>query len=128
MVSDARRFEPLSQYAADLLEVLAEPDRLTVCCSLISGEQTIEALEKSLMMQREELLAAVDTLIAKDVLDQKIRDGQVLYRLADIQAAEVVDALCSAFLGEDFSNRAKVPFRSNKRLVGGYGKFEGANI
>ena len=128
MVSDARRFEPLSQHAADLLQTLADPDRLMICCTLISGAQSAESLENRLAMGREEILSALDSLLASDVVEQLSQDDQKLFRLADIQAAEVVDALCSAFLGEDFSNRAKIPFRPNKFLVGGFGKFGGANI
>lgn len=128
MVTDARRLEPLSQQAADLLQVLADPDRLIICCDLIGGAQSIDALADRLSMSQCELQAALEVLIAYDVVEMQSDDDQSRVRLADIQAAEIADALCSAFLGEDFSNRAKIPFRPNKRLVGGYGKYGGANI
>lgn len=128
MVSDVRRFEPLAQQAAELLAVLADPDRLMVCCSLISGSRSVDWLETNLAMQSAELRSVLDALVVNDLVVQEFDDKKVHYHLADIQAAEVVDALCSAFLGEDFSNRAKIPFRPNSRLVGGYGKFVGANI
>jgi len=128
LVSDARRLEPLSQQAADLLQVIADPDRLIICCDLIGGAQSVECLEERLSMSRKELNTALQFLVSNDVLETQSNEDKTIYRLADIQAAEIIDALCSAFLGEDFSNRAKIPFRPNKRLVGGYGKFGGANI
>jgi len=129
MVTDARRLEPLAQEAADLISVLAQPDRLIICCDLISGEQSVASLLERLTMEEPDLLDALKALNAEKVLDMRTDDdGAAYYRLADIQAAEIVDAVCSAFLGEDFSNRAKIPFRANKRLVGGHGKFGGANI
>ena len=127
MVTDARRLEPLAEEAAELLKTLADPDRLMIVCDLISGEKSVEELIERLGLSLEELTPALKALCGFGVL-AKSEETENAYRLVDIQAAEIVDALCSAFLGEDFSNRAKVPFRANRQLVGGVGKFSGANI
>lgn len=128
MVDDARRLEPLAETAAELLRVLANPDRLMIVCDLISGPQSTASLDRRLGIEALRLADALKALQSYGVLRTDGEGSDLQYRLVDIQAAEIVDALCSAFLGQDFSNRTRIPFRANRPLVGGHGKFGGANI
>lgn len=129
MVNDARRLEPLAEEAAELLKVLGDPNRLMIVCDLISEQRTGADLQERLGLSEGDIESSLKALIGFGVIAKGAdKAKKEHYRLTDIQAAEIVDALCSAFLGEDFSNRAKVPFRANRQLVGGVGKFSGANI
>ncbi len=128
MVDDARRLQPLAEEAAEMLKALSHPARLMIVCELISGERSVGDLEMKLGIKQPNLSRELAKLREADILETRRESKVVFYRLADIRAAEVGDALCSAFLGEAFSNRAPVPFRPDREQVGGYGKFARANI
>lgn len=128
MVVDARRFEPLTAQAAELLNILAKPERLMIVCDLIPEARDKAKLSTRLAIDAPELEHELGALSNAGILQIGNGSNPNEVKLISIEAAEIVDALCSAFLGESFSKRAEIPFRANQFLVGGAGKNSGANI
>ena len=122
MVDDARRLEPLADEAAEMLTAMANPNNLLVLCALISGEQAEETLCRSLGPPAEAFDQAVaDLREAGLVSDSRKTPGSL--RLRDIRAAEIADAVYSAFMGQSLVEPGKARFQEDPDNPGGYGVF-----
>ncbi len=89
------QLEADAQRAADFLKVLANPDRLTVVCALIDGEQCVGDLIKHTSLSQSAFSQHLAVLRREGIVATRKQAQSVLYRLANDDVKTVLNALRS---------------------------------
>lgn len=82
---------------AALLKTLSHPNRLTIACQLMDGEQSVSDIERLSGVKQPVLSRDLARLRAAGLVRDRRLSRQVFYSLADDRLERLVTALCDAF-------------------------------
>lgn len=83
--------------AADLLKVMAHPERLMVLCQLIQGEVGAGQLQQSSALSQSAFSQHLTVLRKHDLIQARKSSQQVFYSLADPRVEPLILSLHSVF-------------------------------
>lgn len=82
---------------ADLLRALANPHRLAIVCTLVSGERAVSELETELGIRQPSLSQQLAALREAEIIVSRRVAKAVFYKIADPRAAQLVEAMHAIF-------------------------------
>ncbi|WP_162048096.1 ArsR/SmtB family transcription factor [Vibrio taketomensis] len=83
--------------AAEMLKVMAHPDRLMVICQLTQGEVGVGVLQSNSALSQSALSQHLTVLRKHNIIKARKSAQQVFYSLADDRAAVIVKSLQKVF-------------------------------
>ncbi len=83
--------------AAEMLKVMAHPDRLMVICQLTQGEVGVGVLQSNSALSQSALSQHLTVLRKHNIIKARKSAQQVFYSLADDRAAVIVKSLQTVF-------------------------------
>ncbi len=83
--------------AAEMLKVMAHPDRLMVICQLTHGEVGVGVLQSNSTLSQSALSQHLTVLRKHNIIKARKSAQQVFYSLADDRAAVIVKSLQTVF-------------------------------
>lgn len=83
--------------AAGFLKVLSHEGRLRILCHLISGEKTVNELERLLDARQAAVSQQLARLRAEELVAARREGKAVFYRLEDARARPVLEVVCNLF-------------------------------
>jgi DNA-binding transcriptional ArsR family regulator len=103
--SAPKKMDPLSLRrqagsAAELLSVLAHPNRLMVMCHLLDGEMSVRLLAEAVGMSQSALSQQLARLRAMDLVATRRQGRTIHYRLASPEVARILATLHDIFCGD----------------------------
>ncbi len=96
---DARDIRDKVGEASGFLKMLANPDRLLVCCALAEGERSVRELEELLGIRQPGLSQQLAELRSAGMIAGRREGKAVFYSLADPKVAAIVPTLYQLFCG-----------------------------
>ncbi|WP_038176661.1 MULTISPECIES: ArsR/SmtB family transcription factor [Vibrio] len=85
--------------AADLLKVMAHPERLMVLCQLTEGEVGVGALQTSSVLSQSAFSQHLTVLRKHGLIKSRKESQQVFYSLDDERVVQLIHNLQSTFCG-----------------------------
>ncbi|WP_428775766.1 metalloregulator ArsR/SmtB family transcription factor [Vibrio sp.] len=85
--------------AAELLKVMAHPERLMVLCQLISGEVGVGELQKNSTLSQSAFSQHLTVLRKHEIIKARKESQQVFYSLADQRVVHLIQSLHTVFCG-----------------------------
>ncbi|WP_100753846.1 ArsR/SmtB family transcription factor [Vibrio salilacus] len=85
--------------AADLLKVMAHPERLMVLCQLTKGEVGVGALQTSSVLSQSAFSQHLTVLRKHGLIKSRKESQQVFYSLDDERVVQLIHNLQSTFCG-----------------------------
>ncbi|KJY83958.1 ArsR family transcriptional regulator [Vibrio galatheae] len=85
--------------AADLLKVMAHPERLMVLCQLTEGEVGVSALQSSSVLSQSAFSQHLTVLRKHGLIKSRKESQQVFYSLDDARVVQLIHNLQSTFCG-----------------------------
>ena len=86
--------------AADLLKIMAHPDRLMVLCQLTQGEVGVGALQAGSNLSQSAFSQHLTVLRKHDLIRARKESQQVFYSLSDPRVEALIQSLHTVFCGE----------------------------
>lgn len=86
--------------AADLLKIMAHPDRLMVLCQLTQGEVGVGALQSGSELSQSAFSQHLTVLRKHNLIKARKESQQVFYSLADPRVEALIHSLHSVFCGQ----------------------------
>lgn len=86
--------------AADLLKVMAHPERLMVLCQLTQGEVGVGELQKHSFLSQSAFSQHLTVLRKHNLISARKSSQQVFYSLAEPRVESLIKALHGVFCGE----------------------------
>ncbi|MCG9648177.1 metalloregulator ArsR/SmtB family transcription factor [Vibrio brasiliensis] len=83
--------------AADLLKVMAHPERLMVLCQLIQGEVGVGQLQQSSALSQSAFSQHLTVLRKHNLIKARKASQQVFYSLADPRVEPLIQSLHTVF-------------------------------
>lgn len=83
--------------AADLLKVMAHPERLMVLCQLTQGEVGVGALQQGSNLSQSAFSQHLTVLRKHQLIQARKESQQVFYSLADPRVEALIQSLHSVF-------------------------------
>lgn len=83
--------------AADLLKVMAHPERLMVLCQLIQGEVGVGQLQQGSSLSQSAFSQHLTVLRKHNLIQARKASQQVFYSLADPRVEPLIQSLHSVF-------------------------------
>lgn len=83
--------------AADLLKVMAHPERLMVLCQLIQGEIGVGQLQQSSALSQSAFSQHLTVLRKHNLIQARKASQQVFYSLADPRVEPLIQSLHTVF-------------------------------
>lgn len=83
--------------AADLLKVMAHPERLMVLCQLIQGEVGVSQLQQGSSLSQSAFSQHLTVLRKHNLIQARKSSQQVFYSLADPRVEPLIQSLHSVF-------------------------------
>lgn len=83
--------------AADLLKVMAHPERLMVLCQLTQGEVGVGALQQGSNLSQSAFSQHLTVLRKHQLIEARKESQQVFYSLADPRVEALIQSLHSVF-------------------------------
>ncbi|MGY3571636.1 ArsR/SmtB family transcription factor [Vibrio paucivorans] len=90
--------------AADLLKVMAHPERLLVLCQLTQGEVGAGALQQTSTLSQSAFSQHLTVLRNHKLITARKESQQVFYSLADPRVETLIGSLHSVFCKEETSS------------------------
>ncbi|USD44162.1 helix-turn-helix transcriptional regulator [Vibrio sp. SCSIO 43135] len=90
--------------AADLLKVMAHPERLLVLCQLTQGEVGAGALQQASTLSQSAFSQHLTVLRNHKLISARKESQQVFYSLADPRVETLIGSLHSVFCKEETSS------------------------
>ncbi|WP_367989871.1 metalloregulator ArsR/SmtB family transcription factor [Vibrio sp. NTOU-M3] len=87
--------------AADLLRIMAHPDRLMVLCQLTQGEVGVGALQSGSNLSQSAFSQHLTVLRKHNLICARKESQQVFYSLADPRVEALIQSLHSIFCGHE---------------------------
>lgn len=97
--SDMRKLRTSAKEACGLLGALAHEDRLMLLCRIAIGELSVGELERSLDIRQPTLSQQLGVLRRQGMVETRREGKRVYYRLKNLRALAVMDALYAQFCG-----------------------------
>lgn len=88
---------PLIAEAADLLRLMANPNRLAILCRLVDGEASVGEMEETLGIRQPTLSQQLGELRKAGLIGDRREAKLVFYRLKDERAQSIMDHIHSLF-------------------------------
>tara|TARA_Y100001956_G_C4126986_1_gene190707 strand:- start:4026 stop:4331 length:306 start_codon:yes stop_codon:yes gene_type:complete len=85
--------------AADLLKIMAHPDRLMVLCQLTQGEVGVGALQAGSNLSQSAFSQHLTVLRKHDLIRARKESQQVFYSLSDPRVEALIQSLHTVFCG-----------------------------
>lgn len=95
-----------SEAAAELLSLLANPQRLRILCALLDGERSVSSLERVVDLSQSALSQHLARLREARIVTTRRAAQTIFYSLADNRAARVLEVLAELFCNPSIA-RAK---------------------
>ena len=98
-----QNFENLAEHALEavaLLKVLANENRLMICCSLDAAELSVTELNERVPLSQSALSQHLAKLREAGVLTTRRASQTIYYRIADKSAIKVIETLKSIYCPE----------------------------
>ncbi|OLQ85915.1 transcriptional regulator [Vibrio panuliri] len=83
--------------AAEMLKVMAHPERLMVICQLIQGEVGVGVLQANSALSQSALSQHLTVLRKHNIIKARKASQQVFYSLADSRVEVLVESLHTVF-------------------------------
>ena len=90
-----------SEAAAELLTLLANPQRLRILCALLDGERSVSSLEAVVDLSQSALSQHLAKLREAKIVTTRREAQSIFYSLADTRAARVLEVLAELFCKSD---------------------------
>ncbi|MCW8332614.1 ArsR/SmtB family transcription factor [Vibrio paucivorans] len=90
--------------AADLLKVMAHPERLLVLCQLTQGEVGVGALQQASTLSQSAFSQHLTVLRNHKLISARKESQQVFYSLTDPRVETLIGSLHSVFCKEETSS------------------------
>lgn len=100
-----------SEAAAELLVLLANPQRLRILCTLLEGERSVSELEAVVDLSQSALSQHLARLRDARIVTTRRAAQSIFYTLADERAARILEALAEVFCKSD----VKLTSRRNRQ-------------
>lgn len=85
--------------AADLLKVMAHPERLMVLCQLTQGEVGVGELQKHSLLSQSAFSQHLTVLRKHNLISARKESQQVFYSLSEPRVESLIKALHGVFCG-----------------------------
>ena len=82
---------------AEMLKLMAHPNRLLIVCELLEGERSVSEIESRTGVMQPNLSRDLARLRALDLVKTRREAKQIYYSLSDDRVARLMEALCAAF-------------------------------
>jgi DNA-binding transcriptional ArsR family regulator len=86
-----------SEAAAELLALLANPQRLRILCALLDNERSVSSLETVVDLSQSALSQHLAKLREAKIVTTRREAQSIFYSLADTRAARVLEVLAELF-------------------------------
>jgi len=86
-----------SEAAADLMALLASPQRLRILCALLDGERSVSSLEAVVDLSQSALSQHLKRLRGAGVVSTRREAQSIFYSLADARTVRVMQVLAELF-------------------------------
>ncbi|MGR5236032.1 metalloregulator ArsR/SmtB family transcription factor [Vibrio alfacsensis] len=95
--TDVAKMKGSATEAADLLKVMAHPERLMVLCQLTQGEVGVGELQKSSCLSQSAFSQHLTVLRKHNLISARKSSQQVFYSLSEPRVESLIKALHSVF-------------------------------
>jgi DNA-binding transcriptional ArsR family regulator len=90
-----------SEAAAELLALLANPQRLRILCALLDGERSVSSLEAVVDLSQSALSQHLAKLREAKIVTTRREAQSIFYSLTDTRAARLLEVLAELFCKSD---------------------------
>jgi DNA-binding transcriptional ArsR family regulator len=94
---DLQDMQAAAERACELMKVLANPDRLLICCQLSQQEMCVSELESSLGIVQPTLSQQLTVLRNADLVATRREGKNIFYQLTSTSALAVMNTLFQQF-------------------------------
>ena len=94
---DLQDMQAAAERACELMKVLANPDRLLICCQLSQQEMCVGELETSLGIVQPTLSQQLTVLRHEELVTTRREGKNIYYQIASPQALAVMNVLFDQF-------------------------------
>ncbi len=98
-VLDVKRMEESAGDAAELLDAMANSNRLMILCNLANGEMPVNELAERVGMNQSALSHQLSRLRALGLVKTRREGRTIFYRIASTRVEQLLEALYGMFCG-----------------------------